>query len=148
MRANANKRRQTLTNASKRKQTQRRKRKQTRANVDKRKQTLTPPLLRVFYTPLCNPPNVETLRFLFIPRPPKCRDFPRFFCSHLLAIFLQLWQDNLAMRFLICDLKMQRSFCDCDFILTSNSVSTFSKLKRFRDAKDPNLYLYVATLRI
>ena len=26
-----------------------------RANVDKRKQTLTPPFIAVFYTPLCNP---------------------------------------------------------------------------------------------
>ena len=55
MRANANKRRQTLTNASKRRGENVSKRKQTRANVDKRKQTLTPPFIAVFYTPLCNP---------------------------------------------------------------------------------------------
>ena len=55
MRANANKRRQTLTNASKRRGENASKRKQTRANVDKRKQTLTPPFIAVFYTPLCNP---------------------------------------------------------------------------------------------
>ena len=63
MRANANKRRQTLTNASKRRgenASKRRgenasKRKQTRANVDKRKQTLTPPFVAVFYTPFAIP---------------------------------------------------------------------------------------------
>ena len=55
MRANANKRRQTLTNASKRRGENVSKRRQTRANVDKRKQTLTPPFIAVFYTPLGNP---------------------------------------------------------------------------------------------
>ena len=55
MRANASKRRQTRTNASKRRGANASKRKQTRANVDKRKQTLTPPFIAVFYTPLCNP---------------------------------------------------------------------------------------------
>ena len=55
MRANANKRRQTLTNASKCRGENASKRKQTRANADKRKQTLTPPFIVVFYTPLCNP---------------------------------------------------------------------------------------------
>ena len=59
MRANANKRRQTLTNASKRRGEDASKRKQTRANVDKRKQTLTPPFIAVFYTPLCNPLSFE-----------------------------------------------------------------------------------------
>ena len=42
MRANANKRRQPLTNASKCRGENASKRKQTRANMDKRKQTLTP----------------------------------------------------------------------------------------------------------
>ena len=56
MRANANKRRQTLTNASKRRGENASKRKQTRANVDKRKQTLTPPLYCGFLPPpLCSP---------------------------------------------------------------------------------------------
>ena len=50
------KRRQTLTNASKRRGENASKREQTRAKVDKRKQTLTPPFIAVFfYTPLCNP---------------------------------------------------------------------------------------------
>ena len=54
MRANANKRRETLTNASKRrgekrKQTQRRKREQTWTNANRR---LHPPLLRFFTPPL------------------------------------------------------------------------------------------------
>ena len=57
MRANANKRRQTLTNARKRGGENASKRKQTQANVDKRKQTLTPPFIAVFYTPLCDPLN-------------------------------------------------------------------------------------------
>ena len=59
MRENANKRRQTLTNASKRRGENASKRggenasnfKQTLANVDKRKQTLTPPFIVVFFTP-------------------------------------------------------------------------------------------------
>ena len=55
MRANANKRRQTQTNASKRRGENASKRKQTRANVDKRKQTLTPPFIAVFCTPFCSP---------------------------------------------------------------------------------------------
>ena len=52
---NADKRRQTLANTSRRRGENASKRKQTRANVDKRKQTLTPPFIAVFYTPLCNP---------------------------------------------------------------------------------------------
>ena len=55
MRANANKRRQTLTNVSKRRGDNASNRKQTRANVDKRKQMLTPSYIVVSYTPLCNP---------------------------------------------------------------------------------------------
>ena len=55
MRANANKRRQTLTNASKRRGENASKRKQTRANVDKRQQTLTPPLIAVFAPPFAIP---------------------------------------------------------------------------------------------
>ena len=55
MRVNANKPRQTLTNADKRREMQRRKRKQTRANVDKRKQALTPPLIVVFTPPFAIP---------------------------------------------------------------------------------------------
>ena len=54
MRANANKRRQTLTNASKRRGENASKRKQTRANVDKRRQTLTPPFIPLFTPHLCN----------------------------------------------------------------------------------------------
>ena len=55
MRANANKHRQTSTNASKRRGENASKRKQTRANVDKSKQTLTPPFIAVFKTPLQSP---------------------------------------------------------------------------------------------
>ena len=71
MRANANKHRQTLTNASKRRGENARKRKQTRANVDKRKQTLTPPFIAVFYTPLCNPLNSGEM-LLFSPKHGEC----------------------------------------------------------------------------
>ena len=59
MRANANKCRQTLTNASKRRGENTSKRKQTRAKVDKGKQTLARPFIAVFYTPLCNPLNLS-----------------------------------------------------------------------------------------
>ena len=52
MRANANKRRQTLTNASKCRGENASKRKQTLES--KRKQMLTPPFIAVFYTRLCN----------------------------------------------------------------------------------------------
>ena len=69
-RANANKRRQTLTNASKRRGENASKRKQARANVDKRKQTLTPPFIVVSYTPplqsadMCLFPDLPFLAFL------------------------------------------------------------------------------------
>ena len=73
MRANANKRGQTLTNANKRRGENASKRKQTRANADKRKQTLTPPFIVVSYTPLCNPLSfviiLTTLLVLFCPTP-------------------------------------------------------------------------------
>ena len=61
MRANANKRRQTLRNASKRRGENASKRKQTRANTDKRKQTLAPPLLRSFTPSFAIPFHTQNL---------------------------------------------------------------------------------------
>ena len=60
MRANPNKRRQTQTNASKRRGENASKREQTWTNASKRLHPpflrfFTPPFIAVFYTPLCNP---------------------------------------------------------------------------------------------
>ena len=81
MRANANKCRQTSTNASKRRGENASKRKQTQANANKRKQTLTPPFIVVFYTPFAIPltkglrakPHEETPRQKAVSDPPLVR---------------------------------------------------------------------------
>ena len=55
MRTNANKCRQTSTNASNRRGERRKQTQANASNVDKRKQTLAPPFSAVFPTALCNP---------------------------------------------------------------------------------------------
>ena len=118
MRANANKRRQTLTNASKHRGENASKRKQTRAKVDKRKQTLTPHFIAVLCHPLrspliCNPlrsaPNHKSqIASDLKSRSPNHKTFPRIAVSNGSSDQIALSNRSICLKsLLICDSRFE-----------------------------------------